>query len=55
MIHLPYETRFATNFYMVESLIRNKNVVMETFVCGPFSEWEASQSEYIKVKILSLI
>lgn len=54
MIRLPCETRFATNFYMVESLLRNKSAVMETFVCGPFSEWEASQSEYIKVKILSL-
>ena len=54
ILRLPCETRFATNFYMAESLLRNKNVVMETFVCAPFSEWEAGQTKYVKAKILSL-
>ena len=45
MLRLPCETRFATNFYMAESLLRNKNAVMETFVSAPFSEWEADQIE----------
>ena len=39
---------------MAESLLRKKNVVMETFVSAPFSEWEANQTEYVKIKILSL-
>ena len=54
MLRLPCETRFATNFYMAESLLCNKNAMMETFVSAPFSEWEADQTEYVKVKILSL-
>ena len=55
MLCLPYETRFATNFYMAESLLRNKSAVMETFVSTHFFEWEAGQTEYIfKAKDLSL-
>ena len=54
MLRLPCKTRFATNFFMVESLLRNKNVVMETFVCAPFFEWKGGQIEYIKANIFSL-
>ena len=52
MLRLPCETRFGTNFYMVESLLKNKNAVLETFVCASFSEWEATQTAAIKEKIL---
>ena len=54
MLPLPCETRFATNFYMAKSLLRNKNVVMETFVSAPFFEWKADQTEYVKIKSFSL-
>lgn len=51
MLKLPCETRFCTNFYTVESLLRNKNAVMETFVCAPFADWETSQNERVKSKV----
>lgn len=38
MLKLPCKIRFCTNFYTVESII--KNVVMETFVCASFFDWE---------------
>lgn len=54
MLKLPCETRFCTNFYTVESLLRNKNAVMETFVCAPFFEWEGEQPEWTKQKVRDL-
>ena len=54
MLRLPCKTRFATNFHMVESLLQNKNAIIETFVCTPFLELEASQALYVKKKILKL-
>ena len=39
---------------MVESLLCNKNVVLETFVCAPFFEWEFAQSLVVKAKIQGL-
>lgn len=54
MLRLPYKTRFATNFYMAESLLQNKNAVLETFVCASFYEWEADQTEAVKAKIVRL-
>lgn len=54
MLKLPCETRFCTNFYMVESLLWNKNAVLETFVCAYFSEWEATQTTTIKGKVVRL-
>lgn len=54
VLRLPCETRFATNFYMVESLLQNKNAVMETFVCGPFTEWETDQPQLVKAKVTRL-
>ena len=32
----------------------NKNAVLETFVCAPFSEWEVAQSLVVKAKIQGL-
>ena len=51
MLKLPCKTRFCTNFYTVESLIKNKNAVMETFVCASFFDWEEEQSVKTKSKI----
>ena len=39
---------------MVESLLRNNNVVMETFVCASFSNWEACQAQVVKENIARL-
>ena len=39
---------------MVESLLRIKNVVLETFVCAPFSKWEVTQTIFEKEKIMRL-
>ena len=39
---------------MAESLLCNKNAVMETFVLASFFEWEADQTDDVKIKILSL-
>ena len=54
MLHPPYETRSATNFYMVESLLWSKNIVVETFVCAHFFEWEVDQNQLVKGKITIL-
>ena len=54
MLKLPCETRFCTNFYTVESILRNKNAVMETFVCAPFAEWETVQNERVKTKVMDV-
>lgn len=54
MLRLPCKTRFVTNFYMAESLLRNKNDVMETFVCAAFFEWETGQTVVVKAKIVRL-
>ena len=35
----------------IESLLRNKNEVMETFVCASFAEWEVTQNERVKNKV----
>lgn len=42
MLKVSCEMRFYTNFYTLQSLLRNRNVVMETFVCVGFSKWEAN-------------
>lgn len=54
MLKLPCETRFCTNFYAVESFLKNKNAVLETFICASFCEWEAEQTEATKAKITFL-
>lgn len=54
MLKFPYETRFCTNFYTVQSLLKNKNVVLEIFVCASFCEWDAEQTEAKKAKITCL-
>ncbi|KAI5054035.1 hypothetical protein GOP47_0031073, partial [Adiantum capillus-veneris] len=51
ILKLPCETRFCTNFYTVESLLQNKNVVLETFVCAGFYEREAEQLVRVKTKV----
>ena len=51
MLKLPCETRFCTNFYTVESLLRNKNAVMETLVHAPFVVWKTIQNERVKTKV----
>lgn len=42
-LKLPAETRFCTHFYTLESLLRNTDVVVETFSCMVFYEWEIEQ------------
>jgi hypothetical protein len=42
-LKLPAETRFCTHFYTLESLLRNKDAVVETFSCMTFYEWEIEQ------------
>ena len=51
MLKLPAETRFCTHFYTFESLLRNKDVVCETFTCMAFHEWQSNQPENVKEKI----
>ena len=54
MLKLPVETRFCTHFYTLESLLRNKEVVIETFSCMMFHDWEENESEARKSKIATL-
>ena len=39
---------------MVESLLHNKNVILETFVCAPYFEWETGQGQVVKKNIVRL-
>lgn len=52
MLELPCETRFCTNFYILESLIKNKNVVMETFVCATFFDWHQTVKMKSKIGVI---
>ena len=40
ILKLPAETRFCTHFYTLESLLCNKDAVVETFTCMAFYEWK---------------
>ena len=53
-LKLPAETRFRTHFYTLESLLRNKDAVVETFSCMTFHEWECTQNEKIRSKVAML-
>ena len=51
MLKLPTETRFCTHFYTLESLLRNKAAIVETFTCMAFHDWEDDESDSAKEKI----
>ena len=51
MLKLPAETRFCTHFYTLESLLRNKVAIVETFTCMAFHDWEDDESDSSKEKI----
>ena len=51
MLKLPAETRFCTHFYTLESLLRNKAAIVETFTCMAFHDWEDDESNSAKEKI----
>lgn len=53
-LKLPAETRFCTYYYTLESLLRNRDAVVETFSCMDFHEWEKEQTENIKEKVKGL-
>ena len=54
MLKLPAKTRFCTHFYTLESLLRNKCSVIDTFNCTAFDDWQLDQVERVKEKIAHL-
>ena len=54
MLKLPAETKFCTHFYTLESILRNKCSIIDTFNCTSFNEWQEEQSERVKEKIVLL-
>ena len=51
MLKLPTEIRFCTHFYTLESLLRNKAAIVETFTWMAFHDWEDDESDSAKEKI----
>ena len=51
MLKLPIKTILCIHFYILESLLQNKVVVMETFSCMAFHDWEDGDLERVKEKI----
>ena len=55
MLKSPVETQICTPFYTLNPLLQNKAIVMDTFSCIIFHDWEDGERERVKEKTSELL